>query len=143
RMADDIRVTTAMEWPGAADLRTADVMVFYQRGKWTPQRAKDIDAYLARGGGLVYVHWAVEGEADAPGFARRIGLAFKQGQSKYRHGPVELGFRGGPRHPVARNFDKLKLIDESYWNLAGDPKRITWIAGGLEEGEERPLFWTL
>jgi putative heme-binding domain-containing protein len=142
-MADGVKVTTAMDWPAAEDLKTADVMVFYQQGKWTPERARDIDAYLARGGGLVYLHYAVDGGADAPGFAQRIGLAWRGGESKFRHGPLDLGFEGGSRHPVARNFDKIHLEDESYWNLVGDPKKINLLAGGMEDGQTQPLFWTL
>ena len=62
----------------------------FAQGKWTPDRARDIDAFLARGGGLVYIHYAVDGGADAPGFAQRIGLAWQDGRSKYRHGTVDL-----------------------------------------------------
>jgi putative heme-binding domain-containing protein len=142
-MADGVKVTTAMDWPAAADLKTADVMVFYQQGKWTGERARDIDAYLARGGGLVYLHYAVDGGTDAPGFAQRIGLAWRGGQSKFRHGPLDLGFEGGTRHPIGRNFDKVHLEDESYWNLVGDPKKIAVLAGGMEDGQSQPLFWTL
>ena len=142
-MADEVKLTTAMDWPAADDLKTADVMVFYQQGKWTPERAQDIDAYLARGGGLVYLHYAVDGGADAPGFAQRIGLAWRGGESKFRHGPLDLGFEGGSRHPIGRNFDMVHLEDESYWNLTGDPKRIQVLAGGVEDGRSQPLFWTL
>jgi putative heme-binding domain-containing protein len=142
-MADEVKVTTAMDWPSADDLKTANVMVFYQQGKWTPERAQDIDAYLARGGGLVYLHYAVDGGADAPGFAQRIGLAWRGGESKFRHGPLDLGFEGGSRHPIGRNFDMVHLEDESYWNLTGDPKRIQVLAGGVEDGRSQPLFWTL
>jgi putative heme-binding domain-containing protein len=141
-MAEDVKVTTAMDWPAADDLKTADVIVFYQQGKWTPDRARDIDVHLARGGGLVYLHYAVDGGADAPGFAQRIGLAWRGG-SKFRHGPLDLGFEGATRHPIARNFDKVHLVDESYWNLAGDPKRIQLLASGVEDGQAQPLFWTL
>src|SRR5262249_37504317 len=45
--ADSIRVTTAWDWPTPEEWRTADVIVFYQRGSWTPERARDVDAYLA------------------------------------------------------------------------------------------------
>ncbi len=141
--ADDVKVTTALDWPTADDLKSADVMIFYQQGTWTPQRARDIDAYLARGGGLVYIHYAVDGGADAPGFAQRIGLAWRGGESKFRHGPLDLGFESGNRHPIARNFDKVHLHDESYWKLTGDPKNITLLASGPEDGEKQPLFWTL
>jgi putative heme-binding domain-containing protein len=143
-MAEDTKVTTANEWPITDDLKSADVLVFYQHGQWTPERAKDIDAFLARGGGLVYVHWAVDGGANAPTFAQRMGLAWGAGANgKFRHGPLDLGFQTGKKHPIARNFDRLKLDDESYWNLVGDEKAINLIASGVEEGRERPLFWTL
>ena len=84
--ADQTEVVTAWEWPAKEEFATADVMIFFQHGDWTAQRAADIDAFLERGGGLVYVHWAVDGQKDSPGFAKRIGLAVEQGRSKFRHG---------------------------------------------------------
>jgi putative heme-binding domain-containing protein len=142
-MADGVTVQTADDWPTADQLKTADVLVFYQQGKWTPERAKDVDAFLGRGGGAVYVHYAADGGADAPGFAQRIGLAWQGGRSKFRHGPLELGFDSGPGHPIARNFGRVRLYDESYWQLVGDPKRVTLLATGKEEDRDQPLFWTL
>ncbi len=142
-IADKTAVETAVDWPSPAQLKTADVLVFYQHGTWTPQRAKDIDAFLARGGGLVYIHYAVDGGADAPGFAQRIGLAWQAGQSQFRHGPLDLSFVPGRTHPVARNFDQVHFHDESYWRLAGDPKRLTLLATGKEGGKDWPLFWAL
>jgi hypothetical protein len=85
----------------------------------------------------------VDGGADAPGFAQRIGLAWQGGQSLFRHGPLELGFQAGRKHSVARNFDKVQFHDESYWRLVGDTRRITLLATGKEGGQEQPLFWTL
>ena len=76
-MDDSVRVTTADPWPTSADFESADVLVFYQKGDWTAERARDIDAFLRRGGGLVYIHYAVDGGNDAPGFAERIGLAWQ------------------------------------------------------------------
>jgi hypothetical protein len=140
---DKIDVATAWEWPAKDEFRKADVMVFFQHGEWTAARAADIDAFLERGGGLVYIHWAVDGRNAAPDFAKRIGLASKGGSIKFRHGPLELVFNAKQRHPIARNFDRLKLVDESYWMLTGDlpPDRV--IATQIEDGEARPLFWTL
>jgi putative heme-binding domain-containing protein len=141
--ADDTKVTTAWEWPTAADFKSADVLVFYQRGSWSPQRAKDIDAFLARGGGLVYVHWAVDGSPDAADFAKRIGLAAPGGLTRYRHGPLDLGFETKAKHPVARNFTRTHFHDESYWRLVGDSKRINLVASSVEDGRPQPQFWTL
>jgi putative heme-binding domain-containing protein len=141
--ADKVEVVTAWEWPAKEEFTKADVMVFYQHGDWTPQRAADIDLFLERGGGLVYVHWAVDGREDAPGFAKRIGLASRGGRIKYRHGPLELSFNKAANHPITRNLDTLKLVDESYWELTGElpPERV--LATGVEENQPRPLFWAL
>ncbi|HET6574052.1 MAG TPA: ThuA domain-containing protein [Fimbriiglobus sp.] len=136
---DKIEVVTAWEWPPKEEFRKADVMVFYQHGKWDAKRAADIDAFLERGGGLVYVHWAVDGGKDADGFARRIGLASGPPGIKFRHGPLDLTFQ---KHPIARNIDKLHLVDESYWLLRGKLPKDRVIATGVEEKEPRPLFWT-
>ncbi|MGE4002876.1 MAG: ThuA domain-containing protein [Planctomycetaceae bacterium] len=135
--------STAWDWPSADDLARADVLVFYQKGTWTPERARDIDAFLKRGGGLVYIHYAVDGGTDAPGFAQRIGLAWQGGRSKFRHGPLELGFEGGADHPIARNFSHVNLVDESYWNLVDAGASPKVLASAPEEGEQQPLFWTL
>ena len=142
KLADRCEVATAWEWPAKEEFQKADVMVFYQHGDWTPARAADVDAFLDRGGGLVYVHWAVDGREDAPGFAKRIGLASRGGKIKYRHGPLDLAFNPAVKHPVARNFDRLKLVDESYWTLTGDLPADRVIATQVEDGEPRPLFWT-
>src|SRR3954471_17603509 len=119
-LAVNVEVVTAWEWPAKGEFQKADVIVFYQHGDWTAARAADVDAYLDRGGGLVYVHWAVDGREDAPGFAKRIGLASRGGKIKYRHGPLDLAFNTAAKHPVARNLDRLKLVDESYWMLTGE-----------------------
>jgi hypothetical protein len=142
-VSENVRVTTAWDWPTEGEWRTANVIVFYQRGSWTPQRARDVDAYLARGGGLAYIHWAVDGSPDAPGFAQRIGLAAPGSQTRYRHGPLDLGFATGRQHPIGRNFTKVHFHDESYWRLVGDPKRIQLLATSVEDGQPQPQFWTL
>jgi hypothetical protein len=142
KLAKDVEVVTAWEWPAKEEFGKADVMVFYQHGDWTPARAADIDAYLDRGGGLVYVHWAVDGREDAPGFAKRIGLASRGGKIKYRHGPLDLAFNAQAKHPIARNFDRLKLVDESYWELTGELPAGRVLATQEEAGAPRPLFWT-
>jgi type 1 glutamine amidotransferase len=142
RLAHKVEVATAWEWPEREEFQKADLMVFYQHGDWTAARAADIDAFLERGGGLVYIHWAVDGREDAPEFAKRIGLASRGGKIKYRHGPLDLEFAKSSNHPVARNFDRLKVVDESYWMLTGDLPADRVIATQVEDKEPRPLFWT-
>jgi putative heme-binding domain-containing protein len=142
-LAENVRVTTADNWPSDDDFKTADAIVFYQKGEWTPERARDLDAFLKRGGGASYIHYAVDGGNDPAGFADRIGLAWRGGGSKFRHGPLDVEFARGSKHAIARNFDRVHFVDESYWQLVGDPKRIDLLATGNEEGKPQPLFWTL
>jgi len=141
-MADQVKVETAWDFPTAEQFKAADAIVFYQQGTWTKERAAAIDAFLARGGGLTYIHYAVDGGKESPEFARRIGFAWVGGGSKFRHGPLRLVFSSDVKHPVARNFSKLNLHDESYWQLVGDPKNVAVLATGDEDGKPQPLFWS-
>ncbi len=141
--ASDVLVDTAMEWPTDEQILAADTIVFYQRGAWNAERAELIDAHLARGRGLVYIHWAIEAGPVAPEFAQRIGLASNSRQTQYRHGPLELGFEPAAGHPIARNFEQLNIVDESYWDLLGDAPRVRVLANAVEDGELRPLFWVM
>lgn len=141
--SEAVTIRTAMEWPTDEQIQAADTIVFFQRGQWSAERTKAIDAHLASGKGLVYIHWAIEGGRDAGLFAQRIGLAGYAKETHYRHGPLDVSFRMGSDHPIARNFDSLELVDESYWKLQGDPSKIQKIATVVEEGEVHPLFWTM
>ena len=141
-LADNVTVGTADDWPTADQLKAADVLVFYQQGKWTRTGpATWTRSSAAAAGGLrpLRGRW----RDGRPGFAQRIGLAWKGGGSKFRHGPLDVGFETGPKHPIARNFDRVQFYDESYWQLVGDPKRVTLLASGKEDGKDQPLFWTL
>jgi type 1 glutamine amidotransferase len=135
-----VEVVRAVEWPAKEEFQKADVMVFYQNGDWDAKRAADIDAFLERGCGLVYIHWAVDGRKNAEEFAKRIGLAAKL--IKFRHGALDLDLAGA-KHPVTRNFDKLKLVDESHWKMTGELPKDRVLGWGKEDGEARPLFWSL
>jgi putative heme-binding domain-containing protein len=139
---ESVRVSQAHEWPSAEQLATADVIAFYSNNPgWSARRATQLDAFLARGGGLVYMHYAVDGHNAAQELARQIGLAWSGRVSKFRHGAVDLAFPN-PTHPIARGFERVQFEDETYWNLVGDPGDIDLIATGIEEGRPQPLLWT-
>ncbi len=136
-------VDTAWDFPSQEQIDNADVLVFYQRGKWDDDRAAAIDPFLARGGGCVYIHWAVDGQGQQEEFSKRIALASLGGSIKYRHGPLDVDFSPGKDHPIARNFDRVKWIDESYWLLTGDPSQLSLIGTQDEDGAPQPQFWTV
>jgi len=140
-LADEVTVDTAFNWPTSEQFGKANVIVFYSNNPgWSADRAAELDGFLNRGGGLVYVHYAIDGLRAVTPLAERIGLAWSGGRSRFRHGPLELDF-ADTAHPITRGFPKLALHDESYWNLTGDPGRIHLLASGAEEGAAQPLLW--
>lgn len=140
--APNTEVETAWLFPTPDEAEAADVMVFYQKGDWNDRRAELIDSYLANGKGLVYIHWAVNGNEHANEFAKRIGLASKAGAIGFRHGPLEIDFRAAGNHPVARNFDRVHWYDETYWRLRGDASQLQLLGTSEEDGRATPQFWT-
>ncbi|MEX0611888.1 MAG: ThuA domain-containing protein [Pirellulales bacterium] len=141
--ADATTVDTAWEFPSPEQVAQADVLVFYQRGQWDDDRAAAIDPFLARGGGLVYIHWAVDGRGQQDEMAKRIGMSALGGGIRYRHGELNIDFSPAAEHPIARNFSNIRWLDESYWSLAGDPGQITLLGTSQEEGQPQPQFWTV
>jgi putative heme-binding domain-containing protein len=140
-VAENVKTETAFDWPKSEQFQNADVIIFYSNNPgWSIKRASELDAFLNRGGGLVYLHYAVDGHNDAEALSQRIGLAWRGGAAKFRHGPLDLKIE--PSHPLAGGFSALKLIDESYWQLTGDPKNINLLASGIEDGIAQPLIWT-
>jgi putative heme-binding domain-containing protein len=137
-----LNVETSDGWPSARQLEKADVAVFYSNNPgWDKSRATELDRFLARGGGVVLIHYAVDGHQEVKALADRIGLAWQGGKSAFRHGPLEVDFSRS-KHPITRGFDKLQLLDESYWNLVGDTASVNVIGTGVEDAKPRPLFWS-
>jgi putative heme-binding domain-containing protein len=140
--AKNVQVSTAFGWPSEEQWKTADLIVFYSaHAGWAADKAKDLDAFLERGGGLAYIHWAVEGRKDARVLAERIGLASDASRLKFRHGPLEITFPG--KHPITRGLDKVRFIDESYWNMVGDPDKVNVLGTSVEDGQPQPQMWTV
>lgn len=138
--AENVEVVAAREFPSDEDLATADAIVFFQRGSFADRRPAAMDAFLERGGGAVYIHWAVDGRERAAEFSKRIGLAALGGSIGFRHGPLDLTMHHR-EHPILRNFQSLSLHDESYWRLTGDPAGVTVLATSDEEGRATPQVW--
>jgi putative heme-binding domain-containing protein len=139
---NDTEVSTAWEWPSAEQFKAADVVVFFQHGDWNEKRATDIDAYLERGGGLVYIHWAVDGQKGGHEFAKRIGLA-GLGAVGFRHGEATLAFNRAAKHAIIRNFETLSLVDETYWKMVGSLPSNRVLATAVEDGQPQPQMWSL
>ena len=138
-LAEKVSVKTAFPWPSAADFQEADVIVFYSDNPgWNSERAAELELFQKRGGGLVYLHYAVDGHEAVDALSQRIGLAWRGGASKFCHGPLDLNLSA---HLITKGFSRLHLYDESYWQLLGDKKAIYLLASGSEENAEQPLIW--
>ncbi len=138
--APNVEVSAAWEFPSEEQLHSADILVFFQKGKWDDTRAKAMDSYFARGGGAVYIHWAVNGDERVADFSKRIGLASQGGNIRYRHGPLTLNVHSTD-HEIMRNIDTMQLYDESYWLLTGDVRNVTLFATSLEDNQATPQVW--
>jgi len=140
--AEKVTVQTADPWPSAEQWEKADVVVMFSANPaWTQEQAGTLDRYFARGGGLVLLHYAVNGQRAPEEFARRVGLAWNPQGSRFRHGELELNFRTGEPHPITAGFSKVQFVDESYWNLIGDEKQVRVLATQVEDGAPRPMLW--
>ncbi|HOX56963.1 MAG TPA: ThuA domain-containing protein [Candidatus Paceibacterota bacterium] len=136
----NVQVGTAWEWPSPKQWQTARVIVFYSNNPgWNTARGAELDAYLERGGGLLFIHYAVDGHHDVEALAKRIGYAWRGGFSKFRHGPLDLKC---VESPLTAGFSSVHFVDESYWNLVGDGDGVRLVASGQEEGKMQPLIWT-
>jgi putative heme-binding domain-containing protein len=139
-LADNVTVVTNKGFPSLEQLAGADVTIFFSRNTgWDLKTAALLDEYQARGGGLVYLHWAIEGGKDTAALAERIGLAFSM--SKFRHGAMQLGFNK-VESPITRGFTDLNFVDETYWALHGDVSHVRTLAEVVEENTPRPQLWT-
>lgn len=140
--APKTRVSTAFEWPEQSQFDLADVVVFYfWNHDWNKGRYEQLDRYMKRGGGVVVLHAATIADKEPEQLASRIGLAYKFGPAKFRHGPVVLDV-ASPDHPIVRGLKKIDLVDETYWGIAGEPTRVRILATAVEENEVRPILWT-
>lgn len=149
-MAEGMSVETSNNWPSAEQWSTADVIAINSYNPaWADEkdpaaidrRGRDIDAFLARGGGLVVLHYALNSGGHAAEFASRVGLAWGAG-SRFRHGASDWVLDHA--HPLAAGFDGFQIPDESYWNLTGNlaAAGARVLATSLEDNAPRPQMWT-
>ncbi|MCH7910127.1 MAG: ThuA domain-containing protein [Candidatus Hydrogenedentes bacterium] len=145
-----VTATAVYYWPTKEQWDKADLVVFYlmphsdgatgfddgTEPEGDPRSIWDydtIDAYQKRGGGLIFIHFAVY-EGDGVELAKRIGLAWGTKRDA-AHGiePTASGSvvtmtvtPAGSDSPILRGFPKtFDLHDELYWPLTGDQTSIT------------------
>ncbi len=137
-------IEDAWLWPGKDQFTTADVIVFYfWNHEWNDAKYAQLDAFQARGGGIVVLHSATIEDKAPQELAERIGLAAQPQTVKYRHMPFDLRFVDR-EHVITTGLpEALPFIDEPYWPMIGDLTKIHVLANAIDiDGRDRPMMWT-
>lgn len=142
--ASGVTVSDAWQWPGMEQFRTANVIVFYYwNHDWSAARYAELDAYLARGGGVVVLHSATIADQDPERLAERLGLAAQPQRTKYLHCPLDLMLTTSTDHPLTLGLPRgIAFLDEPYWPMIGDAGKVEVLATAEQEGKSWPMMWT-
>lgn len=111
------RVDGALTFPTPEQLAATDVLVLFcaNGGDLSPAERVSLDAFLARGGGIVALHDAVLSR-DPQWFKTIIGGAWENRVAKYFEGENTY-FYVNTEHPITRGASNFALDDEVYWDL--------------------------
>jgi len=138
-----VEIDCAAPWPSPEQWQAAELVVcYFWCHNWNDAKYDELERFLERGGGLICLHAAVIDNHDPERLAKHIGLGGQRPQLQYRHGPLTLDFSSGPELGIGRGFDRLELVDESYWLFHGDPQDVDVLATAVEEGKRYPQIWT-
>jgi len=142
--APGISVTDAWQWPSAEQFQSANVVVFYYwNHDWSAARYAELDAYLARGGGVVVLHSATIADKDPEELAKRLGLAAQPQRTKYLHCPLDLAVTASTNHSITLGLPRnIPFLDEPYWPMIGGAGKVEVLATGEQDGKAWPMVWT-
>ena len=121
----NVKTTVVDLWPQDEQvLANADAIVsFADGGSGHPflRHMGEIDALMARGVGLVCLHYAVEVPTGAPGehFLRWLGGYFETHWSVNPHWTAD--FRALPKHAITRGVAPFAINDEWYFHMRFRP----------------------
>ena len=138
------RVANAWLWPTDEQFASAQVVVFYYWNRaWDDAKYAQLDAYLARGGGLVVLHSGTIEDKNPEKLAARIGLAAHPKRTKYLHAPVDISLVVANGRPLTAGLPRrLSLLDEPYWPMIGDRSKVDVLATVRMDDAEQPVIWT-
>ncbi|MFN7138098.1 MAG: PVC-type heme-binding CxxCH protein [Limisphaerales bacterium] len=116
------KATGKLEFPGASDLESSDVLVMYaaEAGTITPEQRVNLEKFLKRGGGIVVIHDAICGN-DASWFQSIIGGSWEHGKSKWFEGDIAFYF-SDREHPITKGASNFDFDDELYYDLHISPE---------------------
>jgi len=137
-------------FPSDEELARTDVLVIHRQsgGDFKPDERERVEKFAARGGGFVVIHaGAVAGnDASADFYKDLVGGSWRQKDTKWREGPMQLKFVD-KAHAITKEVADFGMKDEIYYDMdlrpdvqalatAPTPKKK---ADGFEE---QPQLWT-
>ncbi|MDX1700838.1 MAG: ThuA domain-containing protein [Melioribacteraceae bacterium] len=154
----NIIIEGAFEFPNAAQLDQADLLVMYLHMSKLKQKQFDaLKAFVSKGGGIISLHETAIMRPASKGrqLAECLGYAWNEGYSKW--GAIFDSISVNNHHPIFKGFDqKIFIPDEFYWDLFH--QEGTEILGSVRTGPEgdssgpipknelsdktSPVFWT-
>jgi len=146
-------VDGALHAPSASDLEHTDVVVIYKgdAGYMTDTAKAALDAYVARGGGLVSIHDSLCGP-DPAYFATLVGGAKKHGEVNYTLDAQIHYTVADKAHPIMKGMPDLTIPDEAFYSLTWAKTGTIHVlanneipgtpSAGTHKGEVVPQIWT-
>jgi type 1 glutamine amidotransferase len=146
-------VDGALHAPRSADLEHTDVVVIYKgdAGYLSDTDKAALDAYVARGGGLISIHDSLCGP-DPAYFATLVGAAKKHGEVNYTlEAPIHYAV-ADKAHPIMKDMPELTIPDEAFFTLTWAKTGTVHVlanneipgtpSAGTHKGEVVPQIWT-
>jgi putative membrane-bound dehydrogenase-like protein len=132
----------ATRFPTADELARTDVLVVFaaEGASIHGEERSLLDAFLARGGGLVVLHDGVCGD-DPHWFKTVAGGAWEHGHAKWHEGLVDL-YVVDKEHPITRGIANFRFQDEIYTDLHLDPAAHVLVRGFDSVFDASPQAWT-
>lgn len=142
--SSNLTASTAWEWPSPEQFEHSDVLILYfWNHNWSEGRYRQLDDFLARGGGVVVLHSATIADKDPELLAERIGLSAQPVRTGYRHTPIDLQIVAPEDHPITQGLPRqIRFLDETYWPMIGNTNNVEVLATAIEEGRPQPMIWT-
>ncbi|HUG18398.1 MAG TPA: ThuA domain-containing protein [Planctomycetaceae bacterium] len=130
-------------------LNQADSVVMYlaQGAQWIrkqPARLKAFQGYVAQGGGLCGLHWAIgsKRDEDIPDFVKLLGAIHGGSDRKYQF--LKTEFRPAANsHPIQHGLKPMTIEDEFYYRLktVKSATPVVPLMESLIEGEWYMTSW--
>jgi uncharacterized protein len=161
------RATGSDSFPTKAQLDETDVLILHKQEAGNiddPTDRKNLNDYLARGGGLVVIHAGTVSN-DPDWFKGIVGGSWRNGTTKWLEGPMHLYFTDRDS-PITKDASNWSMNDEIYYDMdilpaarilaaaytpkplgrnAGAQKRADELTGGgkrVSIYDMQPQMWT-